>query len=209
MFRTQANEEAYEKKHIIKISDSGILAISAKQIMDIAIIPVAKHVVSTIISCLVDTNAFGFYDIAKLFITGGFLETSEYNETYDCMIVSEMEKELKAQLREKTYKTKFEMDIFTSRQKYRNLVNNRGMKHFCYDVFLKGELRTVSSTTYFLTTIFDRRNLYCDIENAFKIGHSNVIILRGEQLQEKRLQLKVIRGMEYHPFQKNPLHLGE
>lgn len=146
--------------------------------------------VSTVISCLLDKSIFGFYDVVKLFITGGILKTQEFNNIYHWFMVSEMNKELASQTREKSNRTKFEISIRTSAKQQLNSsrTTDIGKKCFCYDIFLKGELRTVFSNTYCLSQDQKYQN-YFQIKNAIEVGYSQLLIRRGNQMHESRLQV--------------------
>lgn len=105
--------------------------------------------------------------------------------------MSELEKEMKAQVREKTYRTYFNVDIQTSRERTKTR-SEIGKKSFCYNTFVKGELRPVCSTTYCLTPNSDQ--YYIKIADT---SQSNVLIRRGDEIhEEKRLQVTMIRGKE-------------
>lgn len=138
---------------------------------------------------MLDKSAFGYYNIAKLFITGNVLKTAKYNEIYHWFITSEMAKETKSQIREKTYRTTFEISLQTSR----SMANNNqsaevGKPSFCYDIFLKGELRTVFSKTYCISKEPKTENYFIQIDNTPKFGHSNAIIVRGDEMYERKYQ---------------------
>jgi hypothetical protein len=80
----------YSHKHTIELSNTHGICISIQELIEIGIIPVLKQSVSIIISCLLDK--FGYFELAKLFVTGGFLKIQEYNSIYDRMILAELEK---------------------------------------------------------------------------------------------------------------------
>jgi hypothetical protein len=149
--------------------------------MDIAILPVLKESVSTVISCIMDVNAFGHHEIANIFVTGCFLKIQQYNDIYHYTITAEMEKEFKRLIREKTYKTKFDLLIVTTNQEPKIVIGTP----FCYDVFTKGELRVVASTTH----IFDSK---CD-DVLFSLSNSgrSSLLVRGEALKDKRIRIDV------------------
>lgn len=140
--------------HNIQISCNLKVTLTTRQILNIGIFPVIKKTASIIMSCLLDKSIFGYFDISKVFITGSLLKTFEHNETYQWFLVSELEKEIKAQIREKTYRTKLEICIRTSRQ-YDPISKGKTVKigrPFCYDIFLKGEIRVVFGETYCINT---------------------------------------------------------
>jgi hypothetical protein len=83
--------DLYKHKHIVKISNTYGISVSIQEIIEIAIIPVLKKSVYTIVSCLL--NEFGYFETAWLFVTGSFLTIREYNSIYD-MIITEMERSL-------------------------------------------------------------------------------------------------------------------
>jgi hypothetical protein len=164
--------------------------------MEIGIIPVLKQSVTTIISCLLD--GFGYFEIAKLIVTESFLKIREYNSIYDHMISQKWKKEFKRLIREKTYRTKFELLIDTStkqleRSKY---TTNLGCKHFCYDTFTKGELRVVASTTYILDSDDDTAYITPDHLLQFSDNERGLII-RGEELNDTRIKID-IHNNTYH-----------
>jgi hypothetical protein len=160
------------------LAQDGKLVISVKQLMDIAIVPVIKQLVSTLVSGLLDTNLFGHYDINTLFVTGGCFKTSEFNDIYHHLIVSEFRRELKRLLNS----IKIEIEIHTSRQ-HAPLSDKPGYKSFCYDIFSKGELCKVSPTTYFLGSIYTQQQ---------EVDRSNTIF-QGNRLIDQSITLNIIR----------------
>lgn len=121
--------------------------------MGIAIIPVLKGLISDIVSTLIDTDIFGHYYITKIILTGSFLKQSKQNDVYNYLIISEIEKEFKEQiLRGRIYELKLNiMGLDTGDQYQLNETTkcrNETSKSSFYDIFLRGELRVVSSMMY-------------------------------------------------------------
>lgn len=168
------------------------ITISAQQVLQIAIIPVLQQLFLTIIICLTNNDIFGHYEIAKLFITGSFLQLNEYNDIYHYIVVTETRKICRQLIRENTYKTGLDICISTSTAKL-NLPPVK--KGFCYDNFMRGELRIVSSSTYFAYLSECRIKdmpywYYGEIDSPVKCGFSSSIMLRGEEIHNKRIQVK-------------------
>jgi hypothetical protein len=65
-----------------------------------------------------------------------------------------MKNGFKRLIREKTYRTKFDLLVdTTSKQKAQpKEIANSGYKHFCYTILAKGDLRVVVNTTYMLNS---------------------------------------------------------
>lgn len=168
------------RNHAIQLLNDLILTLTLRQLLDIGILPVLQNMVSIIISCLMDKNIFGHYDIVELFITGDILKTQEHNDAYHWFIISQMKKELASQIRENTYSTKFEISLQTSEQQKSTSTNGIGERYFCYDTFLKGELRKVYSKTYYL--------------NINNTSQARDLVFRGDQVHERQTQIKAITG---------------
>jgi hypothetical protein len=105
-----------------------------------------------------------------------------------------MEKELRRLIREKTYKTKFDLliDTSTKQEDQTKYVTNAGYKHFCYDAFTKGDLRVVASTTYltYLLDPNDRDSTYITSDNLLQFSDNRSgLIIRGEELFDTRIKL--------------------
>lgn len=137
-------------KQKLKLSETCTISITIQELMDIAIIPVVKQTASAIISCLIDEGNFGHYEIKKLFITGTFVRVQKHNEVYDYSITMQLRQELAQLIKGKTHRTIIYISIKTC-VNYKQLLQSTVTKHksFCYDIFLKGELRLVASATYF------------------------------------------------------------
>jgi hypothetical protein len=183
----------YNQKHSIKTSDTQGITITIQELIEIGIMPVLRQSVLIIISCLLDE--FGYFEIAKLFVTGSFLNIKEHNGIYDHLIRNEMEKEFKRLIREKTYRTKFDLLIGTSveHQEQSRAVTSLGYKHFCFDTFTKGELRVVASTTYMLSV--EKRGFPCVYITStdllrLKENRSGLIIC-GDELRDKRILMDI------------------
>jgi hypothetical protein len=190
----QTYEDIYKQKHPIEISNTRGIYISIQELMDIAITPVLKQSVSTIISCLLDD--FGYFEITKLFVTGSFLKIHDYNSIYDHIIITEMKKEFKRLIREKTYRTKLDLLIDTSgkQQKQSETMTSLEYKHFCFDAFTKGDLRVVANTTYMLNNdpeIGDSDLYFTSIQLPQFSENRNGLIIRGEELQDKTIKVDV------------------
>lgn len=170
--------------YTIEMSETCRISISLQDLLDIAIIPVLKQSVSEIISCIIDENVFGYFEIAKLFVTGNFLAIKEYSDMYASSIIAELEKEFKLLISRYTYKTKYDLDIKTYRSTQKDsLVCFGHSKPFCFDVLTKGELRTVASKTYLECNHSDLRGKL--------LGSDGVFIVRGEELSEKTVNVPI------------------
>lgn len=163
---------------VIEITNTLRIHITAQELVDNAIIPVLRKLVSVIMSCIIDSDAFGNYEVAKLFVTGGFVKTIKYNRMYDYIITTEMTKEFKRLIREKTHRTKFNLIVDThtkdtisqtAKFKFRS-------KSFCYNTFLKGDLRIVASATYLMGAKSEDSNFF-------------TITVRGEELLQKTVHI--------------------
>jgi hypothetical protein len=159
--------------------------------MENGIIPVLKQSVSLIISCLL--HKFGYFETARLFVTGSFLKILYYSSIYDHMIITEMEKELKRLIREKTYRTKFGLLINTSsEQQNASIPTSIGFKYFCYDDFTKGDLRVVANTTYTLSLYDSISVSNSALSHLLKFsGNRSGFVIRGEELRDKRIKIDV------------------
>lgn len=105
-----------------------------------------KSLVSIVVSSLVDENTFGHYQVEKLFMAGSVSSIIRHNETYHHIITTEIKKEFKQQIREALYPTILYLTVDTSvLGKVIPLTKNT--KSFCFDLFSKGDLRTVFSAT--------------------------------------------------------------
>lgn len=178
------------------MSKSTVINISIQQILQISIIPVLQQVLSTIVCSLVNNDIFGYYEIAKLFITGRFFELDNYCESYHYTITAEATKICQHLIRKNTYRTKLDICISTNKNSKIDSNVPPGIskeKCFCYDIFLTGELRIVSSSTYFvrLPAHFMLENrVYNELDTSIKCGFSSTAILRGEELCNKIIHVK-------------------
>jgi hypothetical protein len=126
------------------------------------------------------------------------------------MIITEMEKELKRLIREKNYRTKFELliDTGTKQQEQSKYTTNPGYKHFCYDAFTKGDLRVVASTTYILGS--DDDSAYITLGDLLQFSHNRSgLIIRGEELNDTKIKIGLNSKTDlYMDFCKNliPIH---
>lgn len=188
-----SNEDVY-RKHIIRLSEDADVVITIQQLLQIAVIPVLEGLLLTVISSLTNNDMFGFYEIARLFITGRFLELDNYCEYYNHMVTTQMNKLCQELIRKNTYRTKLDFCISTGRGASNVSICTVGKKCFCYDNFLKGELRAVSSSTYFCQ--LSRPSTFCgqwrqvEIDSPVKCGFSSAVILRGEELKDKIIRVK-------------------
>lgn len=158
---------------MIYLSDQhDCVCISLQQIMDLAVIPVLKGLISDIVSTLLDTDAFGYYYVTKMVLTGNFLSQKEQS-IFSHIILSEIEKEFKEQMRSRVYEFQVITDLVTSSQKKSIVINSRVKRISFYDTFLRGELRIVANMTYW-----------------FGIKSPVVFIDQDKELCNKRVQTK-------------------
>lgn len=175
------------RKYTLSISNGAAIVISAQQILEIGIIPVLNQLFAQVISCLTNDNIFGFYEIANLFVTGKFLEPNYYSEFYQFIITTEARKACEQLIFESIYRTKVDICIDS------NTSGSLEKKCFCYDTFLKGELCVVSSSTYFIhlpEIRVDKDWTSVEIDSAIKCGFSSSLMLQGERLLDKTIQVK-------------------
>lgn len=172
-----------------------------EEIIRIAVIPVLTQLCSIIIASLTNTDIFGLYEIAKLYITGACLKISNFNESYHNSVVTEMRKLCHQLLRENTHRTKLGIAIETSWKPVStsnpsiDSVGQRTQRSFVYDTFLRGELRIVCSSTYlahfassYLVGV-EPHTLYDDIDGEIKCGYSTSLLLRGEELRDRKIKI--------------------
>lgn len=127
---------------------------------------------------------------------------------YHWFIIAEMKKEVKLMIREKIYRTKFEIDLQTCKQ-HESIMNGNteteiGLITFCHDIFLKGELRQVFSTTYCLGRDCSDKDVHAEVKGAFKFGHSAVLTLRGNEIQDKQLRTSMIMEKTFSNHKTEP-----
>lgn len=146
--------------------------ISSQQIMDIAVIPVLKKLISDIVSSLLDANIFGHYRIIDMVITGSFLRQKEENSINNQLITTEIEKEFKEQMRGRVYEFKINMDT-------PSISNGTSF----YEIFLRGELRIVAHRMYWY-------------EYEFIIP----IMIQESELSDKRVPIKFESRHSKHIF---------
>lgn len=116
------------------------------------------------------------------------------------MVTTEIRRICQQLIRKNSYRTKLDICISTNQLQGSNInsVIPLEQKCFCYDTFLKGELRIVSSSTYFVHLA--QKNLlvpYLElgkIDNSINCGYSSSILLRGDELFDRRLQVKASFG---------------
>lgn len=178
--------------------DGIVLTISLQQIILIAIIPVLTQILSAIVSSLTNTDVFGHYEIAKLFITGSLFKIQDFNKSYHYIVVTEARKICRKLIRENTYRTKVDININTSREETMTArIPARPQKSFFYDMFLKGELRIVSSSEYMtdLSHLLFKNGSStfrdCPV-NVSGVEGSSCIIHQGKELFDKRIQVRDI-----------------
>lgn len=152
-----------------------------------------KNLVSVIVSCLVDENIFGHYQVEKLFMTGSVLSIIEHNEMYHHIITTEIEKEFKQQIRETLYPTKLIMIVDTSIHRMVILKNllTKNIKSFCFDLLLKGDLRAVHSATFCLGKS-PGIGPYCVVENLASNRRCYFLTIRGTELVDQTLHTKIM-----------------
>lgn len=169
--------------------------ITAQELTEIAIIPLLKRVVNMIVASIINRDIFGHYDIAKLFVTGHFLRIKKYSQAHHYLIETEFRKALEDSLLHKSYKTAFDIAISTCQEQPPKFMLNQ--KHYCYDKLIRGELGTVSNSTYFLrrySHLWKSNECLINVEinGSRKYGHSSELLFRGERFVNKRLKLDVI-----------------
>lgn len=125
------------------------LHIFSQQIMDIAIIPVLKGLISDIVPSLLNTDIFGYYYVTKMIITGSLLDQKEQNGIYNCILRSEIVKEFKEQMISRIYNFQVIIALNTRYQLSTSKGSNKINKvSSLYDIFWRGELRIVASVTF-------------------------------------------------------------
>lgn len=175
------------KPQRIELSDDDSILISTHQIICLAVFPIIKRLALLIISTV--TNIFGKLPISKLFVTGSLLAVNEYNSVYDNVIISALKNELDDLIMTKTYKTKLEISVDTCRHDML-MPGVPKEKAFCYDEFLKGHLRMVSSATYLLDKTYSGTESGSQIcANINHPDHDNAILVRGQEFTSKRLKV--------------------
>lgn len=192
------------------INDVTIL-VSIRQILQIAIIPVLQQILSTVIFSLTNKDIFGYYEIAELFITGRFLEMNNYCASYHQLIHMESKKICLQLIEKNTYRTKLDISISTTRgsDSNSNVAFDQEMKCFCYETFEKGEIRIVSSSTYFVCVPYATRVLnslkHERLGSSVTCGYSHGILIRGQELCDRTIEVKatsdiahdkILRGMK-------------
>lgn len=163
--------------------------------MDIAVIPVLKQLAVDIFSCLVEKDVFGYYNLADLFITGGFLKVKEDSDAYNYTITHAIKKELTRLIKERHLNTKIRLDLTTSTQHAPVSESGSEQKAFGYDVFLKGELRPVSSTTYFMSEDSTDKEYNADwtLGGSLKHDRSSALILCGAEFSNKKFEMTSVK----------------
>lgn len=155
---------------MVYLSDQcNCLCISFQEIMDIAVIPVLKSLISDIVSTLLNTDTFGHYHVTKMVVTGSFLRQKEQKKIFNYLLTSEIEKEFKEQMRSRVYEFQVIIGLVTSCLNQPNIVNsnygNNKISSF-YDKFIRGELRIVANMTYWHNSlapaIFIHQNIELD-----------------------------------------------
>lgn len=181
----------------MEISETCRILITLQNLLENAIIPVLKQSVSKIVSCVMDEDAFGHFEVATLFITGNFLPIKQYNDIYNKVIITEMKNELDLKTSKYTYKTKFKLYIKTcsnTQTKLQNtLVGSEHIKPFCFDIFAIGELRKVASKTYFqcYSSVYSGCKLFDHRGTGRKDGGTtNLIMVRGEELSDNVIRMR-------------------
>jgi hypothetical protein len=149
-------------------------------------------------------DVFGYFETARLFVTGDFLKIHGYDSIYYHMIMTEMTKELRQLIGKKTYRTKFNLFINTSikQQERSKYTTDLGYKHFDYDTFTKGDLRVVASTTYMLDSELressidyntNRQRPNFSSSSLIQSGNmTNGSIIRGEEPDDKRIRIDLL-----------------
>lgn len=137
--------------------------------MDIAITPILQGLISDIVSSLLDKDIFGYYYITTMVITGSILKQNQQNDIYEHLLRSEIKKEFKEQMRGRVYKFKLLMRLDTTH----SISVGKKISSF-YNMFLRGELRIVASTTHWYDSKDPR----------------TIFIRQGSVLNNNRLRVK-------------------
>jgi hypothetical protein len=135
-------------------------------------------------------DEFGYFEIAWLFVTGSFSKIHEYHSIYDHVIITEMKKEFKRLIREKAYRTKVDLLITSSQQP-----SSLACRHFCYDIFTKGELRVMADTTYMFNNTSEGVGIDMDIPSKRSLSFGDFggigLVIRGEELHDERVKINL------------------
>lgn len=117
-------------------------------------------------SSLVDKNSFGHYAIDAMFITGDFGKENE------------------AALQEEVHITK--TSVVTIDSHLIEKLPSEEVKAFGHDVFLKGELRVVSSRTYFISETKEEDSVTINVDGLPKNGRAIRVLSRGEEFPKRK-----------------------
>lgn len=191
------DEYKYYSKYRFKVSGYCDFSLSVQEVMDFAIIPTLKKLVSVVTSSFENDELFGDFWITHLFVTGQIFKNEDCHKAYHRFITTELKKEFKEQRVSKGFEIKYDVHVNTCcQQQSRNKVAVPNPRvHFCYDDFAKGELAVVSSSTYLLkaNSNKDRDNVYISIPTPISYGNSSSLLLRGDRLVEKRFKMSIIQ----------------
>lgn len=178
--------------------------ISVEQLVTVGIIPVLRQLVSQIVPCFSNTDIFGYFRVTDLFITGSPFG-SKYNDDtiFDYIVTMELRKGFKQLMEKCTDNTVLHIYNTTHHQTNESLQKpsySLERKPFCYDIFVKGDLRIVSSRTYSIVIEPQARNVmrYVSVaKDGSEIKGTKInVINEKDELIEKKLYVKVFASKE-------------
>lgn len=176
--------------------------------MDFAIIPAIKKLVSVIVASFVNSDIFGYYWISNLFLTGHIFEYEKHTTLLHDIVFKELKRELKDMDSSNGFMIPCIIHINPCCQKQsipRRLILTTKSAPFCYDEFIDGSLSAISSSAYFLRAKAEknRDEFYVSICSPIRFGGSSSLLLRGEQLLEKRFKMSVEQYTGIKTFTSN------
>lgn len=200
-------------KHCCDMSNSMDFNITIHELMDVAIIPVLKNIVNIIVASVINRDVLGYYDIARLFITGNLVRIKNYNKSYQHILETEICQELERVLLYKAYEIPFDVFITTyQQQEIAQIYDSTAVfkrYHFCHEKLSKGELRTVSSSTHLLrrsVTAYARPSPICiEVANSVKWGFSSELILQEEEMTKKRTKVYIYEDDSFRKYENSDI----